>query len=506
MSFNIGLMISDKVKNCDKKTYLFFFIMSVILITAVILRIISYLDVKPLWHDEAPIALTVIKNGFLSMFDNIEANQKAPFFFWIFTKFTGQFGNYNELSLRVFPFVCSVLSVFCFYVFSRRILNNKIAVIIANFIFAVDYRLLYFSSELKQYAGDVLFFMLAVLVFDNMSKKLFSAKTAFLYVIFSIILVLNSFPACFVIIGFILYKVFRLKKEEKDSFLVANIILFLASFAYFVRFLLDKYITEMNYQTEYWASGFINFQDNINTFIDLFGYLFYPMLFTIIGIVFFVYGTVVILKEKQNINYIILLSLLAVIIASLLKIYPLYNRTCLYLIPVILVIMLKPLDLTKTEHISSIQKIYIISLIVTLVFSFRYMYHMRYDKKIIGTNIYAEWNAKDTLKYIQNNYENGNVIFIDKPSKLQFEYYKRYFNFYPENVIEHNYMDETEEHFLDFINSELKPNNTYYFYCIHTWNRDKNKSKYLFKWKENNKEYIKDVFKAKRSFVLKVKT
>ena len=130
-----------------------------IFLLGVFLRVKTYLYGRPLWLDECQIAMNIISKNITGFFSGLIWQQSAPPIFLIIVKlFTYQLG-IKELALRIFPLICGLISIPVFYKFSRLFLFNRLSIIAANFLFAVNIQLIYYAQELKQYSSDVLFFM-----------------------------------------------------------------------------------------------------------------------------------------------------------------------------------------------------------------------------------------------------------------------------------------------------------------------------------------------------------
>lgn len=482
----------------SKTNFIFIVIMMFIFVIALVLRTVVFLDNRPLWHDEAPVALTVMNNGFLSIFGNIIDNQKAPPAFWIITKFFAQFANYNELSLRFFPFVCSIISVFVFYIFSKSFLDNKFALILANFLFAINQKLLYFSQELKQYSCDVLFFCISVMFFSKMLKVKLDRKNLIICVAISMFLLFFSLPCFFTIAAFFLYKIFLLDKKEIKYYMALCIILIFFSLIYYKIFFFKAYTEEMLYLSEYWEEGFININNIADISKSLFLYFFYPNAAYIFGALLFLSGCYYLFSEKpiKISSKVMLFSLLFIIAASILRLYPLYGRVAVYLIPAAVIIMVKPLDVSIVKS-----KRFLISFSLLLLTIPMYL-HSDYYTNFFKKDIFTSYDGKETLMYIKNNYGGNEKVLINKGSSLMFEYYAKQLNFNISNIEIFDYSKRDEKEFFDYLNSMSK-NKTFWIYYAYTGNMKKEVF-LLNRWRDENIQKVKEEYIKNKSFVLKI--
>ena len=237
------------------------------------------------------------------------------------------------MSLRFYPFVCGIASIFVFYFFSKQFLNNKISLLLANFMFAVNYPLILFSTQVKQYSGDILFFVLALWGFSILLKKDFDFKTLILSIFASMFFVLASFPASFVVASYIFCKAFYIKRTEIKKYILYVLITALFAIVLYKLFFMKVYSVEIDRQMEYWKSGFLTLSGFKQSFINLYLYFFQTNTSYLLGYIFSIFGLYLLHKEKNHIFKIVVVSLSIVLIASVLKIYPLYERVATYLIP-----------------------------------------------------------------------------------------------------------------------------------------------------------------------------
>jgi hypothetical protein len=87
---------------------------SAFLVLGVMLRLIRYLQNFPLWGDEAFLAVHFLRGGYLELLQPLGFGQVAPpLFCWVVRLNITVLG-FSESSLRLFPLVCSIASMFVF--------------------------------------------------------------------------------------------------------------------------------------------------------------------------------------------------------------------------------------------------------------------------------------------------------------------------------------------------------------------------------------------------------
>lgn len=129
---------------------------------------------RNLWYDEANLATGIISLPFSKIAGGLPYDQSAPLFFLYLEKLMVCFFGPCEMALRLLPLLAGLLSLFIFSKIVRQLFNYPFAAIALAF-FVFNTKLVYFSSEIKQYSFDVLaavsmsYFTLILL--DNLGNK-----------------------------------------------------------------------------------------------------------------------------------------------------------------------------------------------------------------------------------------------------------------------------------------------------------------------------------------------
>ncbi len=133
------------------------------LILGCVLRIIRYAQHLPLWSDECFLTVNFIDRGYRELLNPLDNGQIAPLLFLWAQRLLVDLGGFSEWSLRFFPLVCGLASVFLFWHLARRVFDDQsIALLMAVGIFAVSVHPIRHASEAKPYASDLL---VAILLF-----------------------------------------------------------------------------------------------------------------------------------------------------------------------------------------------------------------------------------------------------------------------------------------------------------------------------------------------------
>lgn len=109
----------------------------------VILRLMQYLCNRSLSFDESLLALNIIDRSFTGLLHPLDYDQGAPIGFLMLEKLAIQVLGNSEYTLRLFPLLSGVGSVWLFYGVASRCLTPK-ALPIALGLFAVSAPLIYY--------------------------------------------------------------------------------------------------------------------------------------------------------------------------------------------------------------------------------------------------------------------------------------------------------------------------------------------------------------------------
>jgi hypothetical protein len=132
------------------------------------LRLVQYAANRPLWLDEALISLNIVNKSFGDLFGVLNFNQGAPPGFLVVEKLAVELLGRNEYALRLFPLLCGLASLPLFHRLAESVLKSRWAALVALASFALLDPLIYYSSEVKQYACDVLAALVLWIVADRL--------------------------------------------------------------------------------------------------------------------------------------------------------------------------------------------------------------------------------------------------------------------------------------------------------------------------------------------------
>ena len=163
----------------------------------VAVRLIRYLLRFPLWGDEALLAVNFLNRDFAGLMRPLDCHQVAPLLF-LWTELTAvKLLGFNEWSLRLFPILCSIASLFLFHRLARQLLSGT-ALVLAVAIFAVSYSGIRYAAEVKPYGVDQMVSTLILLLTVLWWRRPDETRWLWLLTAVTPLALGLSFPAIFV--------------------------------------------------------------------------------------------------------------------------------------------------------------------------------------------------------------------------------------------------------------------------------------------------------------------
>lgn len=404
-------------------------ILWIIICFGFILRLVQYLFNRSLWVDEVKPALYIIDCSFSEFLKpcHLEWCSPAPIGYLMLEKLLIQVFGSSEYVLRLFPFLCGVISLFLFYKVAKHYINRK-AALIALFFFAISPWLVYYSTELKQYSSDLAIALLLYLVTIYIPSKSLTASRIVLSGIIGAVVIWFSHPSIFILagIGMSLTLSYLIKKEwlkiGKLSIICSIWILSFTAY-YFVS--LRNWIPKLS-SKGIWSGSFMPFPPDIKWFsAKLLNFLKMPMglsSFPNIVALTFIIGCVSIFLKKREEFFGLISPIFFTLLASAIRKYPISGRLLLYIVPIVLIFVVEGIEhiRVKTYNYSTIIVITLIGLLVL---------NPLMDSSYHLLKPYTKEEIKPVLAYIRENKQNGDLIYVYYASRVAFRYYLERYGF-----------------------------------------------------------------------------
>lgn len=219
----------------------------IIIGVGILLRIVVFIQNRSLEVDEANVARNIFERGFAGLLSPLSYQQFAPpGFLWMLEIFTNLFG-FGEQAFRIFLLLCGIVYLWLFYLVLRHFVSNSVSWYPLALL-ATGYIYIYYATEIKQYASDVLIgvglLLMALQVHLDATKPL---KFLLLWLGTAIVAMWFSMPSVFILSGIGLYYLYPaiVEKSGKLKWIIAVIIGWALLFAgYYFLFLERGIVSE----------------------------------------------------------------------------------------------------------------------------------------------------------------------------------------------------------------------------------------------------------------------
>jgi hypothetical protein len=405
-----------------------------------ILRLRQYLADRSFWGDEASLAVNIVSRSFVGLTQPLGYHQAAPVGFLFIEKlFIVLLGN-KDYILRLFPLISGILAIYLIY----RLALDYFGVpgIFALLMFALNSWQIFFSSELKQYGSDVMVALLLVYFSIRCLKENPQIMDFIWLGIAGIITIWISHISVFILVGTGLALVFEKYVQKKH---IPFIWLLSLGAAWLISFGIDYLVALQHtaadkYFLTYWLKSFLPLPpwDNLPWLISVY----YKFVLITLGrtdislayllLALAIIGSLSLFIRKPNIALIIISPFIMTLIASAWQKYPLSYRFMLFLVPLTLLLMAEGIGriylfLAKWQKTVAL---ILCGIPVSLMLLFSVQ---NVITDFITPQTVAE--IKPVMKYIEENKQQGDVIYVHHRSAPTFIYYAPFYHLDSKNVI-----------------------------------------------------------------------
>jgi hypothetical protein len=390
----------------------------ILILTGIILRLIQYFLNRSLWFDEAMLALNIADRSPGMLLQPLDYSQSAPVLFLQIEKFFTIIFGISELSLRLFPLLCSVASLFLSYLFAFNLTKDKKIALITLFIVSFNPLLIEYASEVKQYSVDVFVnLLLLTIATDSTYIKTKNRRYLILAVTGGLLIFLSNI-SIFVIFTISIWYIARMIRDRKADLLFFPVIaIWLIVFGiYFFLFIYHHPLEAM--MTTYWQQDFMP----LNPFSGEFrAWVFDKIrhvrgMFPDVYLWLFLAGTFwAAWKKRTEILFFAWFPLLLHLGISGLHKYPFFFKFLLYIIPMFAVAMACGIAWI-TDLVSRYKRFSYVILAGLLVFI---------PLKLIRS--FPSWHEeiKRSIRYIESGYTNGQTVYVYYGSIPAYKFYRK---------------------------------------------------------------------------------
>lgn len=437
----------EKAKKHIKNLNFYNFCMCLIIFLGIFLRLKGYLYNSSFWHDECALAWNIKFKSYPQLFSVLNFLQVSPPLFLVVTKFFTGIWGYSEKVFRFIPLIFGCFSLIAFYFLSKKVLSSKISVLVSVFLFAINQSLIGYCFEFKSYGLDVFFVVICLLFFINLAVEDLNKKEAILYGAILSIIPWFSFTSVFILASGFLNLFFNKIKSSVDRKIFLMLPLVISVGIYLKVSLFSNYTgTSM---VSGWQGYFITL--NIKHFLWLFKnnmeYLFWPCSYILFLSFFLICGMVLFYREKSYFFKLFLMWLAAFFLFSFFRFYPFAERLILFMVPMLLPIMVKPLDLISKER-------KIVSGIIITLFFVTFYPQVKYLGDLLVSDVFDKQEyPREMMNFMVRKIRPTDIIFVNNPSEPEYEYYSSFHDIKNKVIQERILQGLSEKSYLEELNT-----------------------------------------------------
>lgn len=402
-----------------------------ILLCGVLLRVSYYAENRSFWHDPSKLAVALIDVSFSDIHKPLENDQTAPLGFLVLSKIIGMHFDYRELALTFLPFIFGVFSLPAFYLLGNELFKKKYNLIFLSFA-CFSMAAVYYSSEFKQYSGD-LFFSTLIMYFTIRLYNNDFRKNDYIY-LFCVGLVAIWFSHAAIIVsagcglGLAVVCLFNKRTNRETFFKIVALgaiwlINILANYFFYTR----NSASPKKY--EYFAKGYAPFPienpDDIEWYIDTFlGIFSHPLSFGdflfFFPLIFLIAGLIHTYRNNKDYGILLCFPIIFLFALSLLGKYPFssgerirHARLILFISPIFYFFIVQGI-IALSEKTRS-------DFLLIIIFIFM----LNHQILQLTLSHFGREEIRPLVSHYMANKKAGDHIYVYSASKWAFRYYTR---------------------------------------------------------------------------------
>jgi hypothetical protein len=405
----------------------------------IILRLRQFLVDRSLWADEASLAYNLANRTFGGLTQPLDYEQGAPIGFLFIEKlFVILLGNRDQV-MRLFPLLSGIIALYLLYRIAREHIQGGM---LAGFLFAVSWPLVYYSTELKQYSSDVMIALLLVFVATRALRATAQARDFLILGMSGAIAIWISHPSAFILagIGLALFIAALTRRQAVPVLWLFGMgTLWLASFG--LQYLVSlRHLIADDYLQSYWQKAFMPLPpwDHADWLVrtyysvlltslnrtDLILILAIPPLVLI--------GALSLLHRERSLAIMVIAPFFLTLVASALQKYPFKDRFVLFLVPLLLLLIAEGLGRIYTT-IANWQPD--AARLVYAVLAFVIFLQPVASTLDAFLNPYNASHIKPVMEYVAKNRAPGETIYVYHSTDPAFKYYAPLYGLDDQNVL-----------------------------------------------------------------------
>ena len=400
-----------------------------VVVLGIVVRIRQYIGNRSLWLDESFLALNIISRSVKGLLDvPLDFNQAGPAGFLVAEKFATELFGKGEFALRAFPLFWGILSVPLFALVALRLLE-PLGAVAAVALFSLAGPLIYFSSEVKPYSGDVAAIVALLLIGLTALNRPLSLRRALALGILGFLVMQFTYAGVLAAAG-IGAALVALLALDRRSDRVASTIVLVGTWAVGAIVFLATYVAS---DRAYYSRGgafaplpsspadvswYFRRVAYVATDANLYRTLSDPLVIvSLLAAVLGVVGTVALAARNWRSFALVVAPVLATVAASGVHRYPLLSRTMVFFVPLAFLLIAAGSVALANKLPAALRGLAIVCVLAVL------LAHAAFAGIYNPIHRVEPWAIKESLSYVGQHWREGDVLYVHYPSQYAFAYY-----------------------------------------------------------------------------------
>jgi hypothetical protein len=405
--------------------------LTVLVLIGVVLRLWAYLADTALYLDEILLSHSILNLPLADLLTRpLPLDQVAPLGFLLVERCSVAILGPNELALRLFPFVCAILSLILFRRLAERALTGA-GPAVAVFVFAIGFPFIRYAVVVKQYELDVLAAILLMLIAFNLRDRPTTTKRLLLFGLAGFAAISFSQASVLVMAGLgFAFAVDWFMSRDRNALralLITVPLWAVASVLAVIIGLRSMTPSTRTFMDDFWSGGFLPlpframsalrwFWESLTTLFSDVTLLRYrwPIVFVIVALV----GVISLWRRSRSVALFLLCQSIIAIIAAIAQQYPLSGRLALWLLPATLLAVAAGAEWIRSRANSFhpiggvVGAILVVALLVPPVIALAE-----------APPPYEIEHHKHFLSYLQKNRRPGDIVYVFPLSTVGVRFY-----------------------------------------------------------------------------------
>jgi hypothetical protein len=391
--------------------------LTILVLIGVILRFWAYLADTALYLDEILLSYSILDLPLADLLTRpLPLDQVAPLGFLLVERCSVTIFGHNEFALRLFPFVCAIVSLILFRRLAERVLTG-VGPTVALFVFAIGFPFIRYAVVVKQYELDVMAAILLMLIAFNLRERRATTKRLLLFglVGFAVISLSQASVLVMAGLGFAFAVDWLMSRDENALRALLFTVPLWAAASVLAVLIGVRSMTPSTrtFMDDFWAGGFIPlpfrgasalhwFWESLTSLFSDLTLLRYrwPGVFVVVALV----GVIVLWRRSRSVALFLLCQFTIAIVAAVAQQYPLRGRLTLWLLPAALLAIAAGAEWIRTRADSLhaiVGAIFLVALLVPPVIALAE-----------APPPYEIEHHKDFLSYLQKNRRPGDIVYV----------------------------------------------------------------------------------------------